>query len=556
MNIVGLVEAPRRKILHSAKMADISDEIAAERLIAAKGWGLLYDVETGELITTSTANETGKVINSSNSVTASSPEALKSFFSAMKNDFEIRYYESGLEVNDDYSLFIIHLKPSIRDFLEGGEERVPTQDEWLSLGQTLTHIANGKDDQPTILRYSYSPKSNLASLTIAYTGVTDHGQKANELRGSYDMKNNIQFGKNGRLHLTVTSVEVQYPKSSDRAVIRIVKDYTNTSYAIIGDIDKLPESIKNQPYFVYNKYLTFGPGLVSPLRTYDATREALSRQNNVQLEELTKKQAENKRYSSVVSYGDAMIPSAKDEDRVYVSRHGHHLFAAVFDGHGGRNIVKQIVANVSKLESLAINFPKSLNVAVRQGTKAFLDMDELLRSHEDSLYQGATGLIAAINLMSGKVFFYHVGDSRAVWQLVPKTEIGETSDHKPESEIERIKEAGGYVTSADVPRVNDTLAMSRAFGDFALKMDQRNGKSFSADPVSRIPEVDGPYDIAPGGVIVLASDGVWDVLENSEAIDLARSVSDAKRSAQIIVEKSKNLGSRDDISAIVIKFGK
>ena len=50
-----------------------------------------------------------------------------------------------------------------------------------------------------------------------------------------------------------------------------------------------------------------------------------------------------------------------------------------------------------------------------------------------------------------------------------------TKDHKPDDpeETKRIEASGGFVTlppKTYIPRVNGQLALSRAFGDFQLKM--------------------------------------------------------------------------------------
>ena len=53
-----------------------------------------------------------------------------------------------------------------------------------------------------------------------------------------------------------------------------------------------------------------------------------------------------------------------------------------------------------------------------------------------------------------------------------------TKDHKPDDpeETKRIEASGGFVTlppKTYIPRVNGQLALSRAFGDFQLKMSNK-----------------------------------------------------------------------------------
>jgi serine/threonine protein phosphatase PrpC len=90
-------------------------------------------------------------------------------------------------------------------------------------------------------------------------------------------------------------------------------------------------------------------------------------------------------------------------------------------------------------------------------------------------------------------------------------------DHKPydEGEKKRIEEAGGYV---QLKRVNGDLAVSRALGDFVYKQNKPGNGEQLAPPenqqVSCIPDVTiipREEDIA---FLVLACDGVWDVMDN------------------------------------------
>jgi protein phosphatase PTC2/3 len=92
--------------------------------------------------------------------------------------------------------------------------------------------------------------------------------------------------------------------------------------------------------------------------------------------------------------------------------------------------------------------------------------------------------------------------------------IALTEDHKPSNPEEkaRIEAAGGFVQG---DRVNGELAMSRALGDFRYKRNETLEKS--EYPVICYPDVavherTGKND----QLLILACDGVWDVICNSE----------------------------------------
>ena len=78
-------------------------------------------------------------------------------------------------------------------------------------------------------------------------------------------------------------------------------------------------------------------------------------------------------------------------------------------------------------------------------------------------------------------------------------------DHKPNesSEKQRIENLGGMVVWAGTWRVGGVLAVSRAFGDRPLK------KYVKADPHVKSEDITKDDEF-----VILASDGLWDVVTN------------------------------------------
>ena len=112
----------------------------------------------------------------------------------------------------------------------------------------------------------------------------------------------------------------------------------------------------------------------------------------------------------------------------------------------------------------------------------------------------------------------NVGDSRAI---ISVNGIAEplSYDHKPanESEAKRIIAAGGWV---EFNRVNGNLALSRALGDFVFKRND----SLPAEEqiVTALPDVIARDMTGDVEFMVLACDGIWDVMSNQEVIDYCR----------------------------------
>ncbi|KAL1542160.1 protein-serine/threonine phosphatase [Salvia divinorum] len=123
---------------------------------------------------------------------------------------------------------------------------------------------------------------------------------------------------------------------------------------------------------------------------------------------------------------------------------------------------------------------------------------------------GSTAVVAVVT--PDKIIVSNCGDSRAVL-CRNGVAIPLSVDHKPDrpDELNRIQEAGGRVIFWDGPRVLGVLAMSRAIGDNYLKPF-----------VISEPEVTITERTAEDECLILASDGLWDVVSNETACGVAR----------------------------------
>jgi len=156
------------------------------------------------------------------------------------------------------------------------------------------------------------------------------------------------------------------------------------------------------------------------------------------------------------------------------------------------------------------------------------------------------------------------GDSRAVvLRTVPGglKAIDLTNDHKPDSpaEMKRILSMGGHVTPAGAngspARVWHNLrglAMARSIGDHAA----------ATVGVIAEPEIT-EYDIVEDDyAIVVASDGVWELLSSQQVADITYGVKsgNVQEICDVISDQSSYMWKveegdyRDDITVIVLKF--
>ncbi|KAK4793468.1 hypothetical protein SAY86_023903 [Trapa natans] len=198
--------------------------------------------------------------------------------------------------------------------------------------------------------------------------------------------------------------------------------------------------------------------------------------------------------------------------------------------------------------------------------KSYKAMDKELKSHPklDCFCSGSTAV--TIVKQGSDLFMGYIGDSRAVMGSKniddSMVAIQLSVDMKPDlpREAERINRCKGRVFALEdepeVPRVwlpfDDApgLAMARAFGDFCLK----------EYGVISIPEFSHRALTDRDQFIVLASDGVWDVLSNEEVVEIVASAPTRSSAARILVDsaarewKLKYPTSKMDDCAVVCLF--
>lgn len=143
-------------------------------------------------------------------------------------------------------------------------------------------------------------------------------------------------------------------------------------------------------------------------------------------------------------------------------------------------------------------------------------------------YSGSTAIVLLIR--EGKMYIANVGDSRAVACWAGRTDPL-SFDHKPSNELEakRIQAAGGWV---EFNRVNGNLALSRALGDFVFK--RNDDKSVEDQIVTALPDIEVRTISEELEFVVLACDGIWDVMSNTEVVSFIRTRIAAKMEPAIV----------------------
>lgn len=220
-----------------------------------------------------------------------------------------------------------------------------------------------------------------------------------------------------------------------------------------------------------------------------------------------------------------------------------HLFG-LFDGHAGGKCSKFVSTNLPDMLTEDSNYhgniPQALKRTFHTANEQFLKIAEKLKLHD-----GSTGIVSLIR--DNKLVVSNVGDCRALI-ITAGRPVQMSIDQKPTSieEQKRINQLGGTVVNCmGVARVNGVLAVSRAFGNRTLRTVIR--------PDAEIMQRDLTKD---DDFLVMASDGLWDVLRNKDVNDIcyASSSLGCQQIAEELVHSALIKGSMDNVTCIVVRL--
>lgn len=214
---------------------------------------------------------------------------------------------------------------------------------------------------------------------------------------------------------------------------------------------------------------------------------------------------------------------------------------AIYDGHSGHSVAHYLQRN---LFDNILNEPGFWEDPVAAIMKAYHRTDATILDKAPDLGSGGSTAVTAILIDGNRLLVANVGDSRAVL-CRQGTAVQLSIDHEPSIERKAIETKGGFVSRipGDVPRVDGQLAVARAFGDKSLKVH------LSSDP-----DVREEWVCAGDEFLIIASDGIWKVVDNQEAVDLISKIKDPKAAAKQLTDEALGRRSKDDISCIVVRF--
>ena len=262
--------------------------------------------------------------------------------------------------------------------------------------------------------------------------------------------------------------------------------------------------------------------------------------------------AYNTSMGNIRSYNEDEICVSKlffnnNKDKYDINNQNCCHFFAIYDGHGGKGCATFLKENLHKFIT-EFSF-LGVKIGIDMAEEKFLTKkavnNELGKIIDPS---GSCGIMLMIQ--GKKCIIANIGDSRLI--IFKNKEVSfTTTDHKPDSIIEkaRIELSGGklYKIQTLIPiyqngsrvnapwRVNPgQLSVSRTFGDIQAKDEKFGGNKTAIIALPDITEIelDNNYNF-----IVMACDGIFDVLKNEELLECIK-----------IVIKEKNIKNFKDVN--------
>jgi serine/threonine protein phosphatase PrpC len=280
----------------------------------------------------------------------------------------------------------------------------------------------------------------------------------------------------------------------------------------------------------------------------------INKNNNIENNNNKNKNDNNQKesnYNSIIKdfskYEFANIEIRKQmEDFTYTNLNFHNknnhnisLFA-IYDGHNGKLVSEYLYKNFDKI--LLSNLEKT-NYQIRKSLiDSFQQINSNFEKNPEAKNTGSTATVILID--NNNLYCANVGDSQCYYiskeKIIKLTKIHNCNDLK---EVERIKKKNGIIFQN---RIFGCINLTRTIGDIEFK---EYGVTCIPDISKEIlSENNSKY-------IILGSDGVWDVIDENDIINIEKKYgNNCKDFCKKIIKTAIEKKSQDNISCIVIKF--
>jgi serine/threonine protein phosphatase PrpC len=220
-----------------------------------------------------------------------------------------------------------------------------------------------------------------------------------------------------------------------------------------------------------------------------------------------------------------------------IENHKMSLFA-IFDGHNGTIVSEFLQKNFAK--TLKKNLEKNEFKIEKSIGDSFIEIDTQLKKNNELKMIGSTATIVLID--NNLIYCANVGDSTCFYLSIDEIkQLSIQHNTKNIKEVNRIKKNNGFVFNG---KVFGSLSVTRAIGDF----------DFKEGGVIAIPTISKEEICDKSKFVILASDGLWDVISKDDAFEMSKNMENAKGFCEMLVKDAIDKGTGDNVSCIVIQF--
>mmetsp|Transcript_14765 Transcript_14765/g.42020 ORF Transcript_14765/g.42020 Transcript_14765/m.42020 type:complete len:936 (+) Transcript_14765:121-2928(+) len=261
---------------------------------------------------------------------------------------------------------------------------------------------------------------------------------------------------------------------------------------------------------------------------------------------------------ALVSWGgdslDSVVQSAEDDDDEAAGSMKSGSSAAFGNHNNGNHAVGKMNPFKSK-----DNANKEIAHAL---VEAFKKCDVVMRASFEAnniaLSQGSTGVVGLV--WGNRLFVGNAGDARCVLGTADGQVIRMSVDHTPQerSEAERVAATRGtFVVDSLAGRTlrifnansGAQLAVSRALGDFEFGEVVTSAPYISFFDLTQLPPPSGGMH----NILILACDGIWDVLKDEDAVNVVRQAgTDMQKASSMLRDYSYLRDSGDDLTVVAV----
>jgi len=440
-----------------------------------------------------------------------------------KNYLPLKEYNNLFSINDNYKSKSVRRKLSDNLFNHNKELKFNYNIKKPSILKEIISFNNLQDSLKDIFDVDFNqPQKNLKSRNIIINNLEDI--KQNER--IEEEKNNISINKINTIDYDLSPLQrLEIKKKIENIIPR--KDEKNKTKRLENKIN-FSGKIKEINKKIENK------SKVKEIISDDELKEYYITNCDVVLEYSYKEEINLLKRNHMEDKGKSISNFNHDPNKI--------LFC-LFDGHGGDSVSNFLQKNFGKYMKKYI---KEMEIhCLRE-----IDFDEMFEKIDQKLKElnyyevGSTASIIYIIKIGYKRILYcvNIGDSRCILtqnNCSRKLSYDDLANDNYESN--RINNEGGLIING---RVSGKLMVTRAFGDW----EQKSFGVISSPHITKI-EINAEHKY-----VIMASDGVWDVMDDLEVYSLSLETENSKELCNEIINNSLDKGSQDNISCFVIKL--